>query len=89
MTQAELATLADISVDMVGKIEKGHSGARFPVIERLAEALAVDPAELFSIHLFDGAIRRGALHEISTHLASLSEDELKRALRLLVAIAPV
>ena len=87
MTQGELAASADISVDMVGKIEKGLSGARFPVIERLAVALAVDPAELFSVHLFNGAIRRGALHEISAHLAGLPEAELKRALRVLVAMA--
>ncbi len=87
MTQGELASSADISIDMVGKIEKGHSGARFPVIERLAGALAVDPAELFTVHLIDGAIRRGALHEISAHLAGLSEADLKRALRVLVAMA--
>jgi hypothetical protein len=52
---------------MVGKIETGVSGARFPVIERLAAAMAVDPAELFSIYQFEGVIRRGALHEVSVH----------------------
>ncbi|WP_206605865.1 helix-turn-helix domain-containing protein [Rhodoblastus sphagnicola] len=87
MTQSCLAGLADISVDMVGKIESGSSGARFPVIERLAEALAIDPAELFTVCLVEGAIRRGALHEISAHLAELSEEDLKRALRVLVALA--
>ena len=89
LTQGELATLADISIDMVGKIEKGLSGARFPVIERLAGALAVDPAEFFTIEAFGGTIRRGALHEISVHLARFSENDLKRALRVLVAMAPV
>lgn len=87
MTQNELAAMAEISVDMVGKIEKGLSGARFPVIERLAGALVVDPAELFSIYPHNGGNGLATLHKISSHLSCLSDADLKRALRVLVAMA--
>ena len=72
----QLAEAADISSDMVAKIETGASGARFPVIERLAAALDVDPAELFTSELPSGLIRRGAFLDISTRLAGLSGPDL-------------
>jgi transcriptional regulator with XRE-family HTH domain len=77
LTQERLAEAADISVDMVTKIETGASGARFPVIERIATALEVDPAELFTTDIPSGAIKRGAFLEISTRLAGLSGSDLE------------
>jgi len=76
MTQEALAETAGLSVDMVSKIEIGASGARFPVIERLAKALRVDPAELFSTEIPSGAINRKSFAEISSRLAPLSESDL-------------
>jgi transcriptional regulator with XRE-family HTH domain len=76
MTQERLAEAAGISADMVAKIEIGASGARFPVIERLAGALDVDPAELFTAEMPSGLIKRGAFLEISTRLAGLSGADL-------------
>lgn len=76
LTQEELADRADISVDMVSKIETGASGARFPTIERLATALKIDPAELFSTEIPGGALARGALVELTSRLAPLSEGDL-------------
>lgn len=52
------------------------SGARFPVIERLAVALEVDPAEFFTTEVPSGVIRRGAFLDISTRLAGLSGADL-------------
>lgn len=86
LTQEALAKAAKLSTDMVGKIEKGASGARFPVIERLAEALDVDPAELFTTELPAGAIRRGVYGEVSMRLAALSDAELHKVLRVLDAV---
>ncbi|TPI58642.1 helix-turn-helix transcriptional regulator [Mesorhizobium sp. B3-1-7] len=77
LTQEQLAEKANISVDMVSKIEVGATGARFPVIERLAEALNIDPAELFTTELPAGAINRGHLVEVTTRLAGLSASELR------------
>jgi transcriptional regulator with XRE-family HTH domain len=86
MTQETLAKAAKLSPDMIGKIETGTSGARFPAIERIAGALDVDPAELFTTEVLNGAIRRGVYSDISIHLAGLSEADLGKVLRVLEAI---
>ena len=89
LTQEQLAEAADISSDMVAKIEAGASGARFPVIERLAAALQVDPAELFTTELPSGAIRDRAFLEMSTRLAGLSGPDLTWLSRIVeAALAP-
>lgn len=72
ITQEALADRAGISVDMVSKIEGGATGARFPVIERLADALGVDPAELFTTEIPAGAIKRGPLVGLIVKLSRLS-----------------
>ena len=54
LTQEALAERANISTDMVSKIEGGNSGARFGVITQLSAALGVDPDTLFSQEIFCG-----------------------------------
>lgn len=76
LTQEALAERAKISTDMISKIEAGTSGARFRVIAQIAEALVVDPAELFTPNLPAGELQRSTLTEITSRLASLSESEL-------------
>ena len=76
LTQEELADAAGLSVDMISKIEVGATGARFPSIERLASAVEVDPAELFTNAIPSGAMNRGAFGEISAKLSSLPESDL-------------
>ncbi|ORE90941.1 helix-turn-helix transcriptional regulator [Aurantimonas sp. 22II-16-19i] len=76
LTQEVLAERAGVSTDMISKIEIGATGARFPLIERLAGALQVDPAELFTTEVASGAIQRGRFADISTRLASLNDKEL-------------
>jgi transcriptional regulator with XRE-family HTH domain len=76
LTQEALADAADLSVDMISKIEVGASGARFPVIERLASVLKVDPAEFFTTEIPSGAVRRKAFNELSLRLVDLSESDL-------------
>ncbi|HEV2602609.1 MAG TPA: helix-turn-helix transcriptional regulator [Microvirga sp.] len=70
LTQEALAEAAGLSVDMVSKIETGATGARFPVIERLAAALHVDPAELFTTEIPSGAVHRRAFSALSSRLAA-------------------
>lgn len=48
LKQGELALRAEISSEMIGRLEQGKSGASFPTITKLADALGIDPAELFS-----------------------------------------
>lgn len=76
MTQDELATAADLSVDMISKIEVGANGARFPVIERLAAALEVDPAELFLAQGYNGPVRQGPFSEITSRLVQMPDADL-------------
>lgn len=76
LTQEALAEKAHLSVDMISKIEVGSTGARFPAIERIASALQVEPAELFSNEIPGGSINRGAFREITSRLTQLAESEL-------------
>jgi transcriptional regulator with XRE-family HTH domain len=47
-TQGQLAGDSGISAHMIARIEGGKTGVRFPNIVKLANALDVDPGELFS-----------------------------------------
>ncbi|MBE2275899.1 MAG: helix-turn-helix transcriptional regulator [Rhodobacteraceae bacterium] len=76
-TQEQLAERAGVSVDTISKIEVGATGARFPMIERIASALQVDPAELFSPEVPSGALKRAKLNEITISLAVLPEKDLQ------------
>lgn len=77
LTQEALAEKAGISVDIISKVEVGATGARFPVIERLADALGVDPAELFSTEIPGGSLKRGPLIDLTTQLAALPATDLR------------
>lgn len=85
LTQQELADRAGISIEMINKIERGVSSPRFPNIEKLAAALEVDPAELFSPDLPKGAAQRRQLTDLVARLSILSDRDLAWVDRLLDA----
>ncbi|MGY6531810.1 helix-turn-helix domain-containing protein [Glycocaulis sp.] len=76
MTQQELAEAVNASVYMISKIEGGVSGTRFAMIERLAEALEVDPAEFFTSQLPGSALERSVHGRIVSQLIELDPDTL-------------
>ena len=76
LTQDALAEMSGMSVDMISRIETGASGARFPTISKLSEALGVDPAELFSPEVPGGARDRAVLSGVVSRLAGLSDRDL-------------
>lgn len=76
LTQEALAERANISTDMISKIEGGNSGARFGVITQIAHALEIDPAELFTPNLPSGQLQRAMLTDITSRLGSLGDGEL-------------
>ena len=76
LTQDELASAAELSVDMISKIEGGRSGARFAVVERVAAALDVDPGELFLAQGGTGTSRQGPFEDIATQLVQLPDADL-------------
>jgi hypothetical protein len=62
--------------DVLGSVgDTCPTGARFPSIERLANAVEIDPAELYTSNLPSGSLSRGAFGEISAH-SSLPEPDL-------------
>lgn len=77
LTQEGLAESASISIDTVRKIETGASGASFAMIEKIATALEVDAAELFSTEIPAGALNRGILQSIVVKLAGQADHELR------------
>ena len=77
LTQEALAESANISTDMVSKIEGGNTGARFRVISQLADALSVDPAELFTPNLPSGQLQKAPLTAIISRIGSLNDSELR------------
>lgn len=77
MTQQRLAEVVDVSVDTISKIETGAAGARFAVIERLAAALSVDPAELFTTEIPSGTVRTKAYTELTARLARLDDNDMR------------
>lgn len=85
LTQDALAERANISTDMVSKIEGGNSGARFGVITKLANALDVDPAELFTPDLPEGQLRRAKLNDVTSRLAGLDDNDLQWLVELIDA----
>lgn len=86
LTQAQLAERVDRQPGAIQNIESGKAGPTFETIVRLADALQVDPRELFGIGEF--AAREGRndpLVEIVKALSPLSEDQLLSVHELLVA----
>lgn len=86
LTQEALAEAAGLSPEMVAKIETGRSGARFPVIERLAVALEADPAEFFTTQLPTGALQQGAFRNLTQRLVGLPEHDLLWLHRVVEAV---
>lgn len=76
LTQDGLASASGVSTDMIARIEAGATGARFVTISKLAAALKVDPAELFSPDVPPGALERAELTDIVTRLAKLPAKDL-------------
>jgi len=85
-TQEELAAHANISVDMVSRIEAGSTGVRFGTIDKLAEAMKIDPAELFSPSIPGSALERQRLTMITSRLAKLSDKDLDWVANVLEAV---
>lgn len=77
LTQQQLADQAGISLDMINRIERGTSGARFPNIEKLSKTLNVDPAELFSPDIPTAYPKSPALTNLVSRLSALPDRDLE------------
>ena len=48
MTQAKLAEKSNLSIDSISRIERGDRAPSLESLEKIAEALGIDPAELLN-----------------------------------------
>ena len=75
--ELQLGEASGISSDMIVRIENGGTGVRFPNIQRLADALQVDPAELFTSEVPHSKLARPNLNRLTARLAALSDADLQ------------
>lgn len=78
-TQAALADNADLSLDMIGRLERGQVAPSLDTVERLAVALSISPASLLGGEL--AAVSDGAkgqvLARLNGMLSTLSAKDLE------------
>lgn len=84
-TQDQLAQASGISLDMISKIKSGRSGARFPTIDKLADALGVDAGSLFWVEPNDPGSHRRQFQNVAAKLSALSDEDLAWVDGLLIA----
>ncbi|MEP2988017.1 MAG: helix-turn-helix transcriptional regulator [Parasphingorhabdus sp.] len=85
ITQSRLAENTNLSEDMIARIEAGSTGSSFTTIEKLSEALNVDPAALFSADVATDATSRGDYQLLASKLSKLGDAELKWLTRIVDA----
>ena len=82
MSQSALAEAVGVSLQSIGKIERGRSAPGFDTLEAIARVLAVPVREFFP---FDDAAPDAPVARIAALLAPLTEAERQQAERLLFA----
>ena len=89
LTQAELAERADLSTDMIGKIERGLTGPSYESLEVLAQILNIPEAALLSssVMILPTGERGRILKKINFHLSKMNEDALAKGEKILAALA--
>ena len=87
LTQAALADQASLSTEMISKIERGVASPSFANVEKLSEILEIPEFALFGggIVLIEGGERTRVLSKIQNKISRLSNEQLARVDRLLVA----
>ena len=87
MTQETLAGQVQVSIETIGKIERGVAAPSFATVEHIAAALEVPAAALFGAG--DAAIPKGKrgqlLARVNLAFSAMNEDEMARIARMLEA----
>jgi transcriptional regulator with XRE-family HTH domain len=88
MTQEQFAAATDLSLAMMGKIERGDTAPSFESVERIAAALDVPEGALFATGpTTEPTGERGRLlQRINIQLSKLNNDDLARAAKMLTAL---
>jgi transcriptional regulator with XRE-family HTH domain len=83
LTQQKLADDANLSVEMVNRIENARATPSFETIEKLATALKVDPGVFY---FPNAGLQNDKMTEITVRLAQLTDNELAWVDRVLAAM---
>jgi transcriptional regulator with XRE-family HTH domain len=87
LTQTELGDLIGKSLETVGRIERGSTAPSLALLEKLADALKVDPRDLLGTGSHAARTRKpDPLARLIDRLAGLPDDDLERAEKLLTAV---
>ena len=88
MTQAQLAEELDLSLDMIGRLERERIAPSFKTLEKLCDVLRVDIVDLFGTGVSTGlrTDRALVLHEINVLLSHMTDDELRKSKKLIEVI---
>jgi len=89
LTQEELAERVELSMETIGKIERGVAAPSFDTAEKLALALDVPPLALFGVgkSAAPSGERGRLLARIGATLSGLNDAQLARASKILDAFA--
>jgi transcriptional regulator with XRE-family HTH domain len=89
LTQEDLAQRVEVSIETIGKIERGVAAPSFDTVERIAAALDLPPLALFGVG--EGSTPRGErgrlLVRINGTLSGLNDEQLARVVKMLEAFA--
>lgn len=87
MTQEKLAGEVDVSIETIGKIERGVAAPSFDTAEKIAAVLDLSPLALFGAT--DAAMPKGErgklIARIQQSLAAMNEDQLARTANMIDA----
>jgi transcriptional regulator with XRE-family HTH domain len=89
LSQSQLAEAADLSLDMIGRLERGTAAPSFETIEALVAALDVPASALFGESfsgIADNSERSKLLHKVIRMLSGTSDADLRRAERIIAAL---
>lgn len=87
--QSQLADAANLSIDMISRIERGDAAPSFDSVEALAKALGISPLQLFSMkptEIGRPSKRSRALLEVHSLLSRASDTDVEKARRVLAAL---
>lgn len=88
-SQSELAEMLDVTLDMIGRLERGKVGASFRTVARLAQLFEVAEYQLFGNGLMPviKGPRSRVLNSINVSLSKMTDAELEKAKKLLAVLA--
>ncbi len=90
-TQTDLAESINMSLDMVGRIERGQAAPSFTTIDKLSKSFDTEPITLLTEQSFSTAkqsLRNKHFEKLHQLLSAITDDELEWVLGIVNAALP-